>query len=305
MYILLILIEGFKFDIIRPEKEKGVFKMAKNLPEVFDILNGKKPASPVFMTRVPMFDPIARVDDKGNVFVHRFKYGNYYVTINRPYLSVVDQKIFYTLLRTGKFIKETEESFVFHYDFAEFKKIAGLNSKTEWKELEKSFKRLSQIMISLETKKEKEGSYERYYVMTHALNKVAVVEKKGKVKFEARFSKELIGLLKRSSMFTIPIEQLQELNSIKNPVIYRILTFFATQTKKQSWELFNLLKRLTPMEFDTKDKRYRILKAIEENTELLKKYGITTEEQREGKTKTFTLHFKKPKSLKLEMGFHI
>jgi len=103
----------------------------------------------------------------------------------------------------------------------------------------------------------------------------------------------------------ISLHQLEALNKIKNPIVYRIVSFFITQSKRQSWELFRLLTMLTPMEFDTKKKRHRILKSIQENIETLKHYGITATEEKKGKFKTYILSYKKPKDLNVELGKHI
>lgn len=65
------------------------------------------------------------------------------------------------------------------------------------------------------------------------------------------------------------------------------------------------MAHLTPMKFDTRKKRHRILKSIQENEEILKHYGITTVEEKKGKFKTYILSYKKPKNLNIELGKHI
>ena len=104
----------------------GVYKMGIE----FDLFNGKKPVSPVLFPRIPMFDPVDKVKNE-RVIIERFKYKNVYVTIDRPFLSSIDQKVLFTLLKTGEFVGETELSFDFVYDFARVKEIAGINPKAD------------------------------------------------------------------------------------------------------------------------------------------------------------------------------
>lgn len=272
---------------------------------IFDVFGKKKPITPVFMLRVPTFDPIARVNDKDNThFIHRFKYGKKYVTIRRPELSIVEQKIFFTLLKTGKFIKETEDGYVFHYDFARFKEISGINPATKWKDVKKSLERLSKMSILIENKNP-DGEYTKYLSMSCVIYNYKIVKKDHSITFEVGFSKDFIKLLKTLLLFSVPLQQLKDMNQIKNPIIYRLVSFFITQTKKLSWELFDLLKCLTPIEFNTKDKRHRVLKAIQENKKILKKYGITATETKKEKAKTFILNFKRPKHLYIQLEKHV
>jgi len=278
--------------------------MSKELPVIFDIFRGKKPISLAFIPRVPMFDPIGKVGRKsGELFIHRFRYKDLYITIKRPQLSALDQKVFYTLLKTGKFVKELHESYEFHYNFAEFKEVAGINKATRWMDVENSLDRLSSITMYFETKTEE---FKRVALMRRAINNFDILESnKKEITFFVRFSKEFMSLVETSTLFSLPLNQLKQLNELRNPVVYRVISFFITQHKKQSWELFSLLKRLTAMQFDTKKKRHRILKSIQENEELLKQYGITISEKKEGKYKTYILNFQKPKSLNVELGKHI
>ena len=270
---------------------------------------GLKPVCLTLFPRIPMFDPIDQIpeEQKNKIIIEQFKYSeNVNITIHRPYLTALDQKVLFTLIRLGKFVKKDEKGYDFVYDFAEVKRVAGIDPKREWSYFEKILRKFQQIGIAIDIKDE-DGSKKKLKVSTLAVIHYKALEnlKDKSIKFTVSFSREFVGLLTGLNLFSIPLNDFKELNKIENPVVYRIITFFITQHKSQKWELFKLLKMLTPMQFDTKDKKYRIFKSIKENMELLTHYGITaTETRRDGK-KTYILNYQKPKWLKLDIGKHI
>lgn len=272
------------------------------LLNVFDNNKSSKPTGIVAFSRIPSFDPVERVDKLEIVKTQPIKYKGTIVKFERPILSYVDQKVFHTLLKTGKFIRETDDGFVFEYDFAEVKRVAGLNRSLNWNKFKDSLNRIKYISLEIF----RETNNEKITTITFVITKFDIVEKKDRsyLRFYVTFSKEFIYLIKKSDLFNVPLSTLIELNSIKNPIVYRILTFFITQTKKQSWELFSLLERLTVIKFDTRKKRHKVISSIEENKDVLERYGITPVELKEKRRKTFILNFHKPHNLKLEIAKH-
>ena len=106
-------------------------------------------------------------------------------------------------------------------------------------------------------------------------------------------------------LFNIPLPALQEVNDVKNPIVYKIITFFLTQSNPQNWDLFNLIEKLSSIKFDTPKKKNRVFKAIEKHKELLSKYGITIEEKTEGKNKKYLIHYRRKKLFPVEFGNHV
>lgn len=278
------------------------------MKEKFDIFKGKKPISALLFPRIPMFDPVERIPEskKNKSVIINFKYReNVGLTIFRPYLSALDQKVLFTLIRLGEFVKKGDKSYDFMYDFAKVKKVAGIHQGREWSYFEKILHKFQQVSIFIDVKED--DGFHQMKVSTLAIIHYKALEniKDKSVKFIVSFSKEFIALLKGLNLFSLSLNDFKELNRIDNPVIYRIVTFFITHSKKQKWELFKLLETLTPMRFNTKDKKYRIFKAIKENENILKHYGIMPNLIRQNGKKTYILHFKKPKWLKVEVGRHL
>ena len=265
--------------------------------EIFSLKRNPKPTSPIFVSRIPMFDPISRVSSN-DIVIHTIKYNGNKITIKRPSLSILDQKVFFTLLKSGEYKGQTEESVEFLYDFSKVKQIVSLNKKEKWKVLAKSLERLSTVMIVIE------DDDNTHFSMRRMINSFDIYKEgeNNKLKFTVRFSKEFIKLIEITVLFSIPLTVLKQINTIKDPIIYRLLTFFITQTKKQKHELFSVLKRITGKEFSTKKERYKVLKAIKENESILKEYGIVPVEIKEGKQKTFLLNYSPKKKIGLTIG---
>ena len=273
------------------------------MEKVFDLFSeeGEKPTGVVFFERIPSFDPLERVDEIRLIETPLVKYDKILIKFKRPLMGATHHKVFHTLLRFAT-LKEVPEGYVAEYDFAQIKKYSGLHPNVDFERFEKYIlERFKYMSLTIERKTKKEKRWR----VTSVIHGWDVIERRkgGSLKLSVTFSREFIEIVKKSTLFSIPLNILLDLHKIEDPIVYRLLTFFITQTKKQKHEVFALLERLSFVKFNTPKKRNRVFKAIEENQEILEKYGIYPEIFREGNKKFCYLNFKKPK-IQLKLADH-
>ena len=265
-------------------------KPKKGKPVQYDIFSNKpeeRSAGLVVFPRIPFFDPIERGESK--VVAIPIHYSGFEIVLRRPILSALDYKIFLALMKTGKFVREEDGGYVFHYKISEIRKVADISYDIDWQELERHLYKLGNIWIRV--KQDREDGV--YISARNFFSKFDIVERnKGKeTVFFVRYTKDFIDMMRLSLLYNLPLSTIVEMNKIKNPVVYRLVAYFITQTKPLKWEVFDLLSKLTVLKFDERWRRHKVLKSIEENKETLEKYGITPILQKEGKRKTYILDF--------------
>ena len=257
----------------------------------------ERPMGIVALERIPAFDPVVKIRDLKVIETPYIKYQNSFIKFKRPVLGAIHHKVFHTLMRLAD-LKEKAEGYIGEYYFSQVKQMAGLRPNMDFQEFQSILERFKYMTITIKTETEEERRIKVSGIINSFEN---IKRKKGMpLKFRITFSKDFIELIKNSMLFTIPLDEMKKLHSIKDPIIYRLLTFFITQTKKQKHEVFSVLERISVLKFDTPKKRNRVFKAIKENEKILKEYGIEAQESNDGK-KTYFLILKNPRKTKFKL----
>lgn len=241
----------------------------------------KKPVSSVLIPRTAFFDPYKSRTRRKKLYTYSFTYADKEIEIVRPENTIVHEKIFYSIIKLSTrydlyYSTQTKWSNLFVADFYQLKKHSGLNRHTSFLQFMEYVRDLSQISVSIK-KDRKTVLYINSLIGSARL--IREVERNGFPSYEVAFQidDEVLALIEHSTKFSISRKMLKEVNSIKSPYTYKLIMFFATQTKPQTHRLFILLENITGKTF-SKYQRSRIRKEVFENKHVFSKYNISIEE---------------------------